>query len=63
MSNLAPGRLSLVLEMDNAEILTAGEIEETIVSLAEQLRLYRVERAEQARPQLIFGHPGIAEDS
>ena len=63
MGNLGPDRLSLVLEMDNAEMLTAGEIEETIVSLAEQLRLYRVERAEQARPQLIFGHPGIAEDS
>ena len=44
-------------------MLTAGEIQETILSLAEQLRLYRVERAEQARPQLIFVHPGTAEDS
>lgn len=63
MRETGAGRLSLVVEMDNAEMLTPGEIEETISALTEQLRLYGVKQAELERPQLIFVHPGTPEDS
>ncbi len=63
MGDAVAGRLSLVVEMDNAAMLTSGEISEMISSLADQLRNQSAGRASRSKPQLIFVHPGTADHS
>jgi len=63
MGETAAAPFSLVVEMDNAGLLESSEIEETISSLAEQLRKHGAERASEVKPELIFVHPGAADDS